>query len=297
MKLFSRIREIGFQAAWLKLKNMLFPKDSQVIMACSTNGAYEYLRRYRYVLQKQEDWHDTSEREKVIWTCWLQGEQEAPPIVKRCIASIRQYAGEYKVVVIDEYNLHEWVTFPDYIETKYKRGIISRTHYSDLLRLELLDKYGGIWIDSTFLLTGALPQYITQSPFFCYQCRPIGHIRMGNPLLASNKGHLLVRDMKNLLLEYWLKENRLVSYTIFHLFFTLCYEESERDRKLIRQIPYVPTELRDIMLYHLADPYSPALWQHITSLSPLHKLTYRFDRYGVEVEKKGTLYQYIVSGM
>ena len=39
------------------------------------------------------------------------------------------------------------------MEEKKKKGIISRTHYSDLLRLEILGNYGGIWLDSTFFCT------------------------------------------------------------------------------------------------------------------------------------------------
>ncbi len=296
MNIFSRIHQIGFWTAWLKLKNLLFPSDPQVIMAASTNGAYQYLHKYRYVLQKHnEEWIDSGERNKTIWTCWLQGEQQAPVIVQKCLQSIRENNKDYKVVVIDETNLDNFVSFPDYIIEKYKKGIISRTHFSDLIRLELLDVYGGVWIDSTFFLTGPLPEYITQPPFFCYQRRPFGHMMMGNPLLAAHKTHPLVQDAKRLLFEYWEHEDRLVSYPIFHLFFTLMYEESARDRALMNNIPYVPVELMDVMLYCLNKPYSPQLWQHLTSLTPLHKLTYRFQRYGVDVNKEGTIYQHVLN--
>lgn len=39
--------------------------------------------------------------------------------------------------------------FPKYIEEKWKRGVITHTHMTDLLRLELLIRYGGTWIDAT----------------------------------------------------------------------------------------------------------------------------------------------------
>lgn len=300
----KRIREIGLQAAWLKLKNLVFPKDSQVIMAASTNGAYEYLKRYRYVIKEERenkvdkvDVVDGSPicGSKTIWTCWLQGETEAPALVKRCLSSLRKWRGDYEVVLIDETNLHDYVSFPDYIEEKYRKGIISRTHYSDLLRVELLYRYGGIWIDSTFLLMGELPVYIEETQFFCYQRRPFGHLRISNPLLKATPLHPLICDIRKLLHTYWQQEDRLVSYSIFHLFFTLMYEESARDKQLIDSIPYVPTDLMDVMLYSLNRPYTQQLWQHITSLTPLHKLTYRFDRYEIDTEKQGTLYQYILN--
>ena len=36
---------------------------------------------------------------------------------------------------------------------KWEKGIITHTHMTDLLRLELLIKYGGMWIDATVLCT------------------------------------------------------------------------------------------------------------------------------------------------
>ena len=297
MKL-SRIKEIGWDVAWLKLKHMLFPKDSQVVMLSSTNGAYDYMRKYRYVLDRvKREETDVSEgyRNKVIWTCWLQGEEQAPLLVQRCLKSLREHCKDYDVRVIDERNVKEYVTLPDYIEEKYQKGIISRTHYSDLIRLELLDRYGGIWIDSTFLLTDRLPKYVTDSELFCYQRSPAGHIIAANPLITAVQGHPVIRDVKLLLFEYWKHENRLVSYSIFHLFFTLCYEENARDKALIDKMPYVPTELMNVMLYKLGSVYTPELWKHITSLTPLHKLTYRFERYGVDVQREGTIYDYIVN--
>ena len=36
---------------------------------------------------------------------------------------------------------------------KKDKGIITRTNYSDLLRLSLLAKHGGMWMDSTFFVT------------------------------------------------------------------------------------------------------------------------------------------------
>lgn len=47
--------------------------------------------------------------------------------------------------------------------------MISNTHLSDLLRLELLIRYGGLWIDSTTYMTGTIPAYIDDSNFFVYR--------------------------------------------------------------------------------------------------------------------------------
>lgn len=63
----------------------------------------------------------------------------------------------------------QYVDIPDYILQKYKQGKMTRTHLSDIVRLLLLSKYGGVWIDSTILLTNELPHYVIESPLFIYQ--------------------------------------------------------------------------------------------------------------------------------
>ena len=62
-----------------------------------------------------------------IWICWWQGLKNAPDIVKKCVESIRIHAGNHKIVIITDENYKEFVTFPTWLEEKYKRGIITKT--------------------------------------------------------------------------------------------------------------------------------------------------------------------------
>ena len=50
-------------------------------------------------------------------------------------------------------NFKQYIELPDYIEKKFEKGKISMAHFSDLLRISLLAKWGGMWIDSTALCT------------------------------------------------------------------------------------------------------------------------------------------------
>ena len=47
----------------------------------------------------------------------------------------------------------DYVTFTDEIINKFNSGKIDYTHMSDILRAELLYRYGGMWIDATYLVT------------------------------------------------------------------------------------------------------------------------------------------------
>ena len=60
----------------------------------------------------------------------------------------------YRITVIDERNWRDYVDLPDYVIRRRERRQIPSAHFTDLLRLELLIRYGGTWIDSTVLCTG-----------------------------------------------------------------------------------------------------------------------------------------------
>ena len=91
---------------------------------------------------------------KPIWFCWLQGFDNAPEIVHACYNSIKRNIPDREIEVIDNENWQEFVELPDYIIKKWEKGRNPAALFSDLLRLELLIKYGGTWIDSTELCTG-----------------------------------------------------------------------------------------------------------------------------------------------
>ena len=147
--------EILRNAASLKIKQKLEKEYSDKIS--------EIEKKY-----KEETCHQ--ERRKV-WICWFQGMDSAPEIVKRCYASVRENITDREVVLLTEENYREYAPFPQEIQNKIDCGIIKGAHMSDLLRLELLQKYGGTWIDATvFCSSRSIPVYMLDSDLFLFQC-------------------------------------------------------------------------------------------------------------------------------
>ena len=103
-----------------------------------------------------------------IYFCWLQGEENLPPIIRCCYNSLKQNAGHYKIVFIDEQNFSKYVDLPPHVLDKFKAGKITRTHFSDILRVNLLERYGGLWLDATILVTEPLENHkdFWQMPYF-----------------------------------------------------------------------------------------------------------------------------------
>src|SRR5699024_296166 len=127
-------------------------------------------RKYRHILEETPSNFKSSHVSKRVWVCWFQGLDDAPEIVKLCIDSIKENFKGYEVIILTEKCIREYVTFPEVIERRLEKGQITLTHLSDLLRVELLVKYGGIWIDSTVLITdNNISSEIVDSDLFMFQ--------------------------------------------------------------------------------------------------------------------------------
>lgn len=286
--LIATIKKCGLKCTWYKIKNTYFFPDKAVQSISARNGSYEYVKRYAYAATASAD--RMTKGEKTIWVCWFQGFEQAPLLVKRCLASIHKYASAYRVVELTDVNLRDYVQLPDYIWEKYAKGVISKTHMSDMVRFALLSEKGGIWIDSTTLLTGFLPTYITDAPLFVYHSDQFGSSLLSVNFISSCAHHPLVEDTFLLLLEYWRHENRTVDYNTTALMWTIATRKNEINSKLWREVLFVPTGLKEILFNTLSKPFSKEKWEQIQSLSPVHKLTYKFQEFGIDTNAPGTFY-------
>ena len=150
-----------------------------------------------------------------VWICWFQGMDNAPYIVKKCYESIKTHLKDKEIIVITEENMSNYVDFPDFIIDKWKKGIISNAHMADLLRLDLLIKYGGMWIDSTVFCTSSnIPNYITDSDLFFYQSLKPGRNGkssvLSNWLISAKTNNKILIATKELCYKYWKNNNKLI---------------------------------------------------------------------------------------
>ena len=163
-----------------------------------------------------------------IYWCWLQGIDKAPDLYKATFNSVKKECNNHNIIIINKINLHKYIKFPSFILEKYKKNVISNTHFSDLLRLELLIKYGGTWIDASVLITKYEKIFFRQDLFFF---KSVNHPRIAgsNWFITSEKGSPILKSTRDLLYEYWRKENNLCDYFIFHLLFKLSYQKYYND--------------------------------------------------------------------
>ena len=114
--------------------------------------------------QNNEDKHILQRGYRTIWIFWYQGIDYAPPVVKRAIQSWKtHHQNNWDIMVLDKYNMQFFVNFHDLHISKRKLDTISRTDLvllSDLLRVLLLYKYGGVWVDATVYAHRSLDSWL-----------------------------------------------------------------------------------------------------------------------------------------
>ena len=204
-----------------------------------------------------------------IFWCWLQGLNNISIISKACLNSIFRYCKSHEIHIINEKNIHKYVRFPSFIINKYKNKCISKAHFADLLRLELLIKYGGTWVDSTVLITKYNDIFFNKDLFFFQASKSIFYAG-SNWFITAEKENPILKTTRDQLYEYWSKNDKAHDYFIFHFFLKIACDKYENDYK---KIPFYLNEKPHILQFQLFQPYKDNKYKYILNISSIHKLT------------------------
>lgn len=241
----------------------------------------KYLKRYalrhkEYAINRI----NTGILTNTIWVLWLQGEEQMPEIVKRCYQSLRHYCKNFEIRLLTESNMKEYIELPDRIVSQYASGYIPIALFSDLIRIELLATYGGIWIDSTVLLTGNIPKEILASEVFFYQTSKLeyfANICSSWFIFCKQPNNYIIHSIRNTLYEYWEKERYPINPFMFHLTISALYEIDDRFRGEWEKMPYLCNMNPHVLWFSADKNFKDALWKNILKTSTIHKLSWKID--------------------
>jgi mannosyltransferase OCH1-like enzyme len=95
--------------------------------------------------------NNANEIPKLIWAFW--DNDDIPITVQKCIDTWKKYNPDYKITIVSKKNIKEYIDDVDIFGLKYA-NTPQRT--SDFIRVYLLKRYGGFWIDASIMLTSNL---------------------------------------------------------------------------------------------------------------------------------------------
>lgn len=231
-----------------------------------------YLRTYLYVIDEVEN--ETVENnlqcnQDIFWTMWLQ--EERPEIVQLCLNSIEKYCKNLKIIT--EKNYKDYVDIPKYILDKFYSGKMKPCFFSDYIRVCLLEKYGGTWIDVTCYMTNSVPQHILNSDFFVLE--DYDKYTFSNYFIHSKPNNFLIRVIKRFLEEYWKDNDKECYYFFFHTFTLLARKYNKHFKAEWDKMPIGLNYNTKLMYKVLFDNYEPNVFNWLCKTSYLHKLTYK----------------------
>lgn len=228
--------------------------------------------------------------ENIIWQYWAQGFENVPPVVADCLSSVDRYKGSYQVIRLTDDSYSEYIQFPESILPKIP--LMSKAHFSDILRVALLEAYGGIWMDATIMLTGVIPAEYLQMDFFVFQRDPDEpnkdywenayayyygwakgfRVNMLSSFMIAKKGHPVISYLSDALLLWWQENDYLPDY----FFLQILYDVLVTGRLKKFRCPIVSDCLPHYLQQSINDSnFSLMNRSSIINSIHIHKLTYK----------------------
>lgn len=140
---------------------------------------------------------------RIIWVMWWQGYKKSPRTVRRCIRSWVKKNPDWEVVFLDENSVKQYLTL-DYIAS-FNQNTMSLQALSNVIRINLLAKYGGVWVDATCFCCKPLDEWL-------YSYIKFGFFAFSNPgrdrliaswFLAAERDSYIVCHWADNVNKYW----------------------------------------------------------------------------------------------
>ena len=198
------------------------------------------VNKYKYLIKKEKN----IEEDSPIWMMWYQGIENAPLIVQSCIKSVILNRAKHPVYIISKYNLNKYIKLPKYIIQKFHSGYIHIAHFSDIVRLALLYKYGGYWIDATYFINRPLTKvnttFFTIKLSHCWRKNdPIINCLWSVNFIASTKNSFISTYSYMALIHYWKKYNRSINYFLLDYIVLIAYNKIAKFKQTILNLPNI----------------------------------------------------------
>jgi len=84
---------------------------------------------------------------KKVWSYW--NEEKFPPLIEKIIRNNKKTLVGWDFTTLHDKNIHDYIPKEDFPQ---KYDTLAPAHKSDWIRLYLLKKYGGLWLDASLII-------------------------------------------------------------------------------------------------------------------------------------------------
>lgn len=209
-----------------------------------------------------------------VFTYW-DNDDKLPPIVALCRESLKKHIPDdkFELIILNSDTYKNWTDF----RKEDIKANISQAHFTDILRVKLLEQWGGFWIDATDMLTGNFyqtTQQIREQDQFLFT---YANSRTGTWFMYSKVNNYIISMLSKSISLWWEKKSYLTNYFMLH--------------DIIEMLYWLDTDYRnawdDMVKIHpknalaILQGYNQTLTQEkftqLLANSFVHKLTYKYD--------------------
>jgi len=218
---------------------------------------------------------------KVIYMYWAQKFVNAPYLVKKCLLSWKLKNPTWQIIELDDGNLSEYINIEKEIPNIQKKNI-NKCHYSDIIRVLLLEKYGGCWCDATTFCNQSLDNWLnknTLTGFFAFD-KPGPDRLLSNWFLYSEPNNYIIQKWKEKIILYWKNHNKINHYFRHHYLFGDLYNSDKKFKELWDWTPKISANGPHFILCQgILKNLSDKVKNHINEVkTPVYKLTYKYNK-------------------
>lgn len=229
--------------------------------------------------------------QNIVWFFWWQGKEQITDLSEKCYKSLLKNKGKRKVIFISKHNYKEYTNLPDYIIEKFEAGLITKTHFSDILRFNLLSNHGGLWVDATLYFTDNLDLFNTSKLVTCsgYPDELKYNIAFGRwtGFFIGGPSELNIFSfMNNFFIKYWKLNDYLIDYYLIDYALHYAWEKNLSSfKEICRENHGLQPQLFHLE-QRLGDKYNQSVWNSLTQNTSVFKLSNKlqFDK------SEGTFY-------
>ncbi len=209
---------------------------------------------------------------------WGQKFNTAPKIVTKCLLSWKIRNPTWEIIELDDDNLDEYINLEEIVNIKNKN--ITKTSYSDIIRIFLLDKFGGCWCDATTFCNQPLDDWLyenIESGFFAFN-KPAEDRLLSTWFLYSEKNNYIISKWKEETIKYWNNNDEMHTYFWFHYLFGNLYKIDNKFKNLWNLTSKISADYPHFLQNNnLLSIPTDIVINHINENKLLYKLTYKID--------------------
>jgi len=185
---------------------------------------------------------------KTIWMCWFQGENHRSlnNHNRACIKKWRDLNPDWDIKVLSSKTIPEYV--PEYSDILNNSPRRKMPAMSDLVRILLLSKYGGVWADASVYPMLPLSEFydkvVNETGFFAYRFVPRMEKRTGIKetvswfLCADHADHYLIKRWKEEFVKKFQSLKRWPYFT-FHSTLSYLYDTDPKIKEIIDSMVHI----------------------------------------------------------